>query len=124
MVEPQLDPLNRRFRLEGRTDVEIAPAPSWMRPETYVDLMRRLRSKVTREGALLPGQTIDRVDRWTARHITLVLHPPTFVSDTSLGDTADTATLVRAALEVAAEAKRRGIPPQELARPRRRRLLE
>ena len=112
------------FRVEAPISVEVAPCPGWMRPETYAALLSRLRSKVDAAGAVLPGETIDRKDRWTARHVTVTEGPRKLVSDSSLGDTADTATLVRAALEAAAEARRRGVPLEKLAEGRRRKLLE
>lgn len=125
IVEPQSDPLNRTFHIPApKITVEIAPGPTWLKPTTYVEILKRLRAKITPTGALQPGATIDRVDRWAARHITLVEHPRELVSDSSMGDRADTATLVRAALEIAAEAKRRGIDPTELGKPRRHKLFE
>jgi hypothetical protein len=93
---------------------EFDPCPRWMTPNTYRWLLARLRQGMKET----PNAPLDALHAWTARHVWVVTEPPKLVSSAGAYD------LVGVALELAREVKRRGLPIDSLARPRRRRLLD
>lgn len=93
---------------------EVEPCPSWMSRGTYRWLHARLKQGMEEH----PEAPLDRLHAWTARHVWVVTQPPKLVSSAGAGD------LIGVALELAREVKRRGLPLDSLARPRRRRLLD
>lgn len=93
---------------------EAEPCPRWMKRETYDALLLALYKGIKET----PEAPLTKRHAWTARHVWVITQPPKLVSSAGAGD------LVGVALELAREVKRRGLPLDSLARPRRRRLLD
>lgn len=101
--------------IERKLRYEIAPCPRWMKPSTYRWLLARFRQAYEAEwdGKRIRGA--DRVDVWVGRHLAVWMSAPTLSSDAGAYD------VIGAAMELYAEARRRG-RAAELVFPTKRRF--
>lgn len=129
-AEPLRRPTERRRRIDeldddgyvrgapvevvaGAISYEVDPRPEWVTPETYAELVGEL-FRGMRE---TPERELDDRMAWIAERVWVVTAPPKLASDGGPYD------LIGVAIEIAIEAKRRGLSAADLGAPRRRRLL-
>lgn len=107
-----------KVRLDVAREVtyEVDPCPRWMKPETYRALMIEVRDSIEAHARVHQPFIGTKRMKWALRHVVRVTHPPTISSDAGAYD------MIGPIFDALAEARRRGIPLEQLAIPTKQRL--
>jgi hypothetical protein len=105
-----------RLDVERKVTYEVDPCPTWMKPETYRALMIEVRDSIEAHARIRQPFIGTRRMKWALRHVVKVTHPPTISSDAGVYD------MIGPIFDALAEARRRGIPLEQLAIPTKQRM--